>query len=412
MRRRVVFHGWWMVAACLLIATLSNAFVLFGAGVYLHTIVQVRGWTTGSVGAAATVLHLLSALLLIPVGSLIQRFGPRPLVPTGGIALALGLLLVGRAAELWQVYAAFVALGVGFACLSMPAIATMLAPWFERHQGRAVSIASIGASAGGILGPAGLLAGIERFSFATTTAIAAAGSLAILVLLSWFVLRHRPEDLGAHPDGSSVPVMVDAEATRWDRSTAWRTGGFRTVVVAFALAMLVQIGFVTHQVALIEPLLGVGLTSVTVAGGAVAALIGRIALARFADQIDLRRFAAGIFLLASVALLALAYLATTPAIVASNLVIGFTVGNVTTLSPMIVRREFGARSFGVVYGTAAGTIMCAAAFGPGVYGALHDALGGYAPALTAAAVFDLVAMVTILRGRRAPATHLAPRARR
>ena len=146
-----VFYGWWIVAACMIAALVGNALGLFGAGVYLHQVVTVNGWTTGLVSGAVTQFYVVSALLLIPVGSGIKLYGPRPVIALAAIALAGGVIEIGRATAPWQVYLAFLLMGIGWAGLSTTAVATTLAPWFDRHQGRATSIASLGASAGGML---------------------------------------------------------------------------------------------------------------------------------------------------------------------------------------------------------------------------------------------------------------------
>ena len=87
MRTRL-FYGWWMVAACMIMALVSNALGLYGAGVYLRAVIVANGWTTGLVSGAITVFYGVSALLLIPVGSAIGRFGPRPVIACGGVCLA------------------------------------------------------------------------------------------------------------------------------------------------------------------------------------------------------------------------------------------------------------------------------------------------------------------------------------
>jgi MFS family permease len=164
-----VFYGWWIVIACMLCALVGNALGLFGAGVYLHEVVTANGWATGLVSGAVTLLYVVSALLLIPVGIGIRRYGPRPIIALGGIALAAGVIEIGRASTPWQAYLAFLFMGIGWAGLSTTAVATTLAPWFDKHQGRAVSIASLGASVGGIIGAPALLFGIARVGFASTT---------------------------------------------------------------------------------------------------------------------------------------------------------------------------------------------------------------------------------------------------
>lgn len=79
----------------------------------------------------------------------------------------------------------------------------------------------------------------------------------------------------------------------------------------------------------------------------------------------------------------------------------------TTLSPIIVRREFGAAFFGSVYGVGAMIIGLLSCLGPSVFGWLHDISGGYRlPFLTAAAL-DALALAVILYGR--PRDELRPR---
>jgi hypothetical protein len=90
-----VFYGWWIVAACMVCSLVGNALGLFGAGVYLHEVVTANGWTTGLVSGAVTIFYAVSALLLIPVGSGIKRYGPRPFIALGGIALAAGVVEIG-----------------------------------------------------------------------------------------------------------------------------------------------------------------------------------------------------------------------------------------------------------------------------------------------------------------------------
>jgi MFS family permease len=165
LRTMHVFYGSWIVAACMLCSLVGNALGLFGAGVYLHEVVTANGWTTGLVSGAVTLFYVVSALLLIPVGSGIKCYGPRSIIGFGGIALAGGVIEIGHAIVPWEAYLAFLIMGIGWVGLSTTAVATTLAPWFDKHQGRAVSIASLGASVGGIIGAPALLFGITRIGF-------------------------------------------------------------------------------------------------------------------------------------------------------------------------------------------------------------------------------------------------------
>lgn len=396
-----VFHGWWIVAACLIAALIGNALGLFGAGVYLHTLIETKGWPIGQVSGAVTSFYVVSALLLIPVGSAINRFGPGPVVGLGAVAMAGGVAGIGQADELWQVYSVFLVMGLGWACLSTTAVATTLAPWFERYQGRAVAVASLGASAGGMLGVPALLFGIERVGFGATTTLAAVASLVVLLPLTVFVLKRRPQDMGLFPDGEVAERAVGLlDVPQWTRIEALRTVALRSVIATFGIGMMVQIGFLTHQVTLISPSLGATGTSATVAATAIAALLGRLVLTRFADRINERTTAAAVLALAAGALVMLALVPAPVTLIVGSVIFGLTVGNVTTLSPIIVRREFGAESFGAIFGIASSGIQLVTALGPGFYGLLHDVFGSYRLPLLMGATLDVLAAVIVVFGRR------------
>jgi MFS family permease len=402
-----IYYGWWIVGACLLAAMIGNALGLFGAGVYLRAISASTGWATGTVSGAVTLFYVVSAVLLIPVGSGIARIGPRPFVTVGGLAMAAGVAGMGRVSEPWHVYLLFPLMGVGWACLSTTAVATTLAPWFEKYQGRAVSIASLGASAGGMMGPPLLLLGADRFGFTRTAAVAPAVALVVLLPLALFILRHRPEDMGLSPDGlQRVQHHQPSDGSKWTRADALRTSALQTTMIAFGLGMAVQIGLLTHQVTLLAQSLPTDAVAAAISATAISALVGRLGLAKFADRVDARVTSSAVLIMAATSFCALAATDNPVMLIGANILFGLTVGNVTTLSPIIVRREFGAAAFGSVFGVASCAIQLVTALGPGFYGLLHDSFGSYREPLLIAATMDVIAAIVILRGRQKMAVSL------
>ncbi len=397
-----IYHGWWIVGACVLAAMVGNALGLFGAGVYLRAITAATGWTTGSVSGAVTLFYVVSAVLLIPVGSGIARVGPRPFVAVGGLAMAAGVAGTGHVSEPWHIYVLFPLMGVGWACLSTTAVATTLAPWFEKYQGRAVSIASLGASAGGMMGPPLLLLGADRIGFTRTTSAAAVVPLVVLLPLALFILRRRPEDMGLSPDGlpRAAHDNPPRQGSEWTRANALRTSALQTTMIAFGLGMSVQIGLLTHQVTLLAQSLPTHAVAATISATAMSALAGRLGLAKFADDLDARATSSAVLIIAATSFCALAATNNPVVLIGASILFGLTVGNVTTLSPIIVRREFGAAAFGPVFGVASCAIQLVTALGPGFYGLLHDRSGSYREPLLIAATMDVIAAIVILRGRR------------
>jgi MFS family permease len=399
-----VFYGWWIVAACFVIASIAWSLGLFGASVYLHAVSERRGWPIGLISTAITCFYLVSAFASPFVGTAMSELGPRAVVRIGALCLGLGVASIGLINQPWQVYLSFTTLGAGWALLSSTAISTMLAPWFEKHQGRAISTALMGASMGGILGVPLLMLGIDQLGLLRATLAAAATCLSVLLPLS-FVLHRRPQEIGLVPDGAKSTSHADAVLQRvWTRAEAAKAWRFRSVALAFGIAFLVQVGFLTHHVSYMAPYLGNGGTSAVVSATAVAAFLGRMMLARYVDRLNPRVVACCVLGVGAAGLSVLSIAQSPFLIIAASLTYGLTVGNVTTLPSIIVRREFGSVSFGAVYGLAAMAIGLCSAIGPSFYGTLYELFGGYPVPMMLAAVLNVCAAAIIVWGDRAAST--------
>ena len=396
-----IFHGWWMVAGCMAVATVAWSFGLYGPSVYLHTISQMHDWSIGLVSSALTLAFLVNASVLGFVGSAISKYGPQRVMALGAAVMASGFIAMSGITQIWHVYACFALMGLGWSCLSTTAITSSLAPWFDRHQGRAVSTAMLGASIGGMIGVPILLALIGAFGFSSAMLFVALIVLSTVWPISFFILKRQPQDLGLYPDGITPAGVAKASSARtWTRSAALGTTALRTVTLAFGFALMVQIGFLTHQVSLLLPSIGASGTALCVTLAAVLAFCGRILLARFSDHIDVRVIACGVLLNAAFSLgVGAIFNAHTLALVIAVLGFGLSAGSITTLPPLIVRREFGATSFGAIFGIAAMLMQLMSSLGPAFFGFLYDLSGDYQLPLALAAGLNFFAAAVIMRGR-------------
>ena len=408
-----LFYGWRVVGVCFAAAVFTWGFGVFGASVYLSEVTKTQGWSVSLVSSGVTLFYLTNAASLTLIGAAIGRFGSRPVFIAGTLALSAGVAGIGQVAAPWQLYPAFVLLGLGYASLSLTGLSATIAPWFERHQGRSVAIALTGASVGAMLVVPLLVLAIQRFGFSAAVLGGACLTAAVMVPLSLLVLRYRsPREIGLAPDGD--PLLPDGAAPRaartappaqWTRATAMASPALWTIAIAFAIGLVAQVGFLTHHVKLAEPVLGAAGAGWLVSATGLTGLLGRLLLARIADQVDVRRYTGGIFALQTVVLGLIAIVPEAWMLIGASLVYGFCLGQITTLSPIIVRREFGAAAYGAIYSVAATVIQFSSAFGPALYGALRDLFGSYGPVLGIAAAMELIAMATLLAAR---APHRSP----
>ncbi len=399
-----VFHGWRVVAACFVVAAVGWSLGLFGSSVYLQAVTAAHGWPIAEVASAITVFFLVSASVQRIVGRSIDRHGPRPVLLVGTACMATGVALIGQVTTPWQLYPCFVLVGIGWSTLSTTGITTTVAPWFERHQGRSMTLAIMGASVGAIVGVPLLLLSVATLGLGGGLMAAGIVAAVILTPLVIVVLRHRgPADIGQQRDGGPVtagevpaPLAPPIATAANSRRLLWSTA------IAFALGLTIQIGFITHHVAVAEPLLGTAGAGLLVSATGVTAFVGRLILARLVDGVRVRRLACWVMIAQAAALAAISLWPTVPVLVAASLVYGYGIGHVTTLGPVVVRREFGAAAFGATYGTAASAIQLTSAFGPALFGFLRDGFGGYGPGFLIAAAITMVGCAALYLGGREP----------
>jgi len=402
-----MFYGWRVVGACFVAAVFTWGFGVFGGSVYLKVIVNDHGWTTALVSSALTVFYLTNAVSLPAIGAGIDRWGSRFIIAGGAALLAIGVASVGRLASLWQLYAAFMCMGVGYATMSVTGLSATIAPWFERHQGRSVALALTGASVGAMLVVPLLVLAISRLGFAMATTYAAGAIVLVMTPLALIVFRHSgPAALGLERDGGAPPPAEHASAPdapaqgAEDATPPARSFALWSIAIGFALGLMVQVGFLTHHYALAAPMIGAERAGLLVGATGLAGLLGRLLLARVIDQVDPRRYSICIFATQIVVLTTFAIWPTVPVLIPVSLIYGFCLGQITTLSPIVVRREFGAAAFGSIYGVAGSAIQFFSAFGPVFYGALVTGFGDYAPVLAVAAGFKAAAILMLFAGRR------------
>lgn len=393
-------RGWRVVTACGLIAACSWGLGFYGLGVYLEALHRLHGWPTSLISAAITMYYLVGALGLLLVSGAIQRRGPAPVMMYGAVAMGAAVAGLGWIREPWQMFLVLAVMGTGWACLSTTGIAAALLPWFPERSGPAVTLALTGASVGGMAVVPGLVAVGQAWGFTALTAVGGAALFVIALPLAAFVVRH-PGAAAATRSASSA--QCDGGPV-WTRRQVLHAPQFWTLAVPFGLVLIAQVGFLVHQLSLLEPALGHLQAALVVSATTVSALVGRVAAGWLSDRMDRRVLSAAIFAVQAVALAVIAAPPARAALFAASVAFGLGVGNVITLPPLLAHAEFGARSFAVVFGMASAAMQIGVAFGPGLVGVLRDLTGGYGVAVGVLAALDAVAVAGVLWGR-----HLPPR---
>lgn len=389
------YAGWRVVAGCFLMALFLFGFALYGHGIYLAELQRLNGWPAALISGASTLSLLLANIFATFTNELVARLGLRRLVLLGLAALAASMALLAFATAPWQLYFAFALMSLGWIGMGTIVIAATVSLWFVQRRGLAISLAFTGASCGGIAVTPLLVFLVERFGFAAAMLIGIAIMLAVLVPVAVAWIGPAPKGL---PIDDPQPAETPSAVSDISRANIMRSVAFWTISIPFALALVAQIGFIVHQIAMLEPKIGRGNAGFAVSVMTFMAIAGRLGLGLVIDRFDPRRVTTVSIVSQAIALLTILHFETVPLVLAACAVFGFSVGNLITLPPLIIHREFSAASFVVVMGLSNAVSGTIGALGPVIVGVVQSWSGGYDTALALSIALEVIAAAIVVRG--------------
>jgi MFS family permease len=400
---RRLYYGWIVVLCAFVVALFGWGLGFYGSSVYLAELGRLHGWSAAAIGSAVTLYYVVGGLCILLTGDAIGRFGAGRVTFAAALAMGAGVALLTVIDQVWQVYAAFLVMAPGWAGLSGAAVNTIVAPWFDRRRGLAISLALNGASGGGVIVAPLMMALIALYGFRLGTLAVIALMLAAMLPVALALRWRGPRELGLAPDGATVAAgsaAAPAAAPSLRRAMVLRHPNFLTTTIAFALGLTAQVGFLTHLVAFVLPSLGGNAAAWCVGTASIAAMAGRIGTGLFVDRIDARLGAALNFLLQIAALAVLLVSDAPVSVFVGCTLYGLGVGNTITFPGLIVQREFPPHDFPRVISLVLAINQFTFALGPGLLGALRDWWGSYAAALIVCIGLTAIAAIVVLVRRR------------
>ena len=379
---------WIVVAGLFTVLMVSSGFGFYNHSVYMASLAQSHGWRLSTLSGAVSLFFVVSGATGMLVARLIDRFDVRYTMVAGSLISGLALILLGRAATVVQVYAAFALFGAGYAAVSLVPSTTLVARWFTTNRSVALSIASTGLSAGGMLLTPLSVWLIGRLGFSNALLWIGGGFCVIVLPVVLLTVRPWPAGRWREVVGrTSMPAAVHGVEYR----VAVRGRYFGFVTAAFVLLMLSQVGGIAHLFSLGLEQVGEAGATTAVSVLAACSVTGRLLGGVLVTRLPMRAFtlvnivgqAGGLLLLSQASSVASLWLGAA--------VFGLTVGNLLMLQPLLLADAFGLRSYGRIFAASQGLTTLGVAAGPAAVGALHDLAGGYQYALWAVAAISLLA---------------------
>ncbi len=266
-KKPLFFHGWIILAI-----SFAAMAIAYGArnsfSVFYVVILDEFGWSRASTAGIFSLNVVVYGITAPFAGALVDRFGPKKVLLTGAIILALATALCSMANTIVHFYLLFGLVGaIGNSLIGYPANAAVLPHWFVRRRGMAFGIFTSG------FGLSFLTVSLVQYfiaKFGWRMSFILLGILVAVILLPLIALfsHHRPQDIGLFPDGTRPlekvkrssdcakgPMVVDEEwaSINWSLRKAMRTYQFWFLFFAtFCIFGFVENLVVVHQVALMR----------------------------------------------------------------------------------------------------------------------------------------------------------------
>jgi predicted MFS family arabinose efflux permease len=393
------YEGWRVAAASGVGVFVSFASLLvYTFGVFLKPLTVEFAWSREAVSAAFGIAAMTVAVCSPPLGILLDRFPPRriivPSMAVFGCAFASLSLLTPR---LWHLYAVFFVLGVVGNGTAQMAYSRAVTSWFDRRRGMALALVMSGGAIGAIVLPPLAAALVRSIGWRGAYFLLGGMTMAIGVPAVALFIRERPaaaSGLGAQATGASV-------------LEAMRTRVFWIVVIVLFCSSIAQNGAITHISALLTDRglsAGAGALAISAMGG--ASLVGRLVTGWLLDRFFAARVSFALLSAAALGTFLLSSAHTLPAGVLAAALIGFGMGGEADITPYLLSRYFGLRSFAVLYGLTWTFYAVAGAIGPILMGKAFDVTGSYETLLVQLAIGTLAvaSLMLFLPRYHAPAT--------
>jgi MFS family permease len=266
----------------------------------------------------------------------------------------------------------------------MTVLMTSIANWFRKNLGIASGIVLSGVGFGGLLIPV-VVKLIDLHGWRLTMIILSLGMIALILPLS-LVFRHKPEQYGYLPDGSSIEKMghnkvrlmpQDAEI---GRLKAIKTRTFWHLGFSFMYHMFVTQAIFTHIMPYLSSI-GIARTtsSILATSALLTSVIGRLGFGWLADRINRKLVSTCAFAMMVLGTLCFNYITVADAwlLVPFCILFGIGYGGINTMRPSLVIEFFGRANFGTFFGLIIGIAMLGSIIGPLLAGWAFDNWGSY-----------------------------------
>jgi len=198
-------------------------------GIFVRTWEIEWGVSVSQISLAASIGALLNGITLPIIGMCTDKWGGRRIILLSTTIMGMAFIAMAFVSNVWMLLGVY---GVVICSirsgLGPPITGTIVARWFQKKRGSAMSVLVSGGSIGGLILVPLLTYILIEFSWQTAWVISGIFTLVVALPLIWFIVSDDPSLMNLQPDGEKLRANENPNArkilesplavTQWQKS--------------------------------------------------------------------------------------------------------------------------------------------------------------------------------------------------
>lgn len=396
--KQKIFYGWIIVAISALTLFFSGPGQTYSLSVFIDSYINEYNWSRSTVSGMYSLGTLVAGFLMGYMGRLFDKYGIRKMTLTVTILFSAACIWMSAVSSVTSLLIGFFLvrlLGQGSLGLSSM---TLPLQWFMKRKGTAVSLVTLGGAASMALLPPFNAWIIQVYGWRTGWWMWAVLLAAVMVPVSFFFIKDKPEDIGLLPDNMTQPINLDSDELiiddSWTLKEAMKSRSFWLIMYTSIVPSAIITGLIFHQISILGK---VGLPPETAALINSLMVLARLPVmllaGQIADRVKLNYLLAFTNLVLFASMLALMSASNIQMVTIYGVLIGVQMAFQGIVGGVIWPDYYGRRHLGSIRGVTMMAGVIGSALGPLPYGYAYDLFQGYGEAITASLIFPVVGIL-------------------
>ena len=231
-----IFYGWFVLVAGFFILFVS-AGARNGLGFFVVPMTEEFDWSRKTISLAFGIGWFANAITQPFIGRLHDKLGGRIVISISVLIIGISSISLSFTNSLWFLIITYgIIMSIASGGASLVTIHAVLARWFHRRRGMAISLATSGASAGSLIIAPFTAYVILLLGWRITWGVLGVMILAVGLPMALLIIRNNPSETGDSPDGDTSPVDNTSSPSSISRlsghseSDSW-TGALRSLQI-------------------------------------------------------------------------------------------------------------------------------------------------------------------------------------